>query len=432
MVRLVEERRFELLSGLGAGDTKRFPRAKGSSNQNAKDMLSTLSETNLLADAKAFAQLIRHLKEIDGQRHTVVLVQVENEVGIKPEMRDLSDEANAAFAGPVPVPLMDYLTSHKEELHPVILERWGESDFAMQGTWPEVFGSSPGADEVFSAWHYARYIDHVAAAGRHEYALPMYVNAWLASEPGTYPSGGPVAHMHDVWRAATSQLAFFAPDIYVGSFKEVCSEYTRNGNPLFVPEASYDDQAAARAYWVVGQHHGLGFAPFGVESISTVHPLVDTYDILKQLTPHICEAQGTDRMIGVYRQGNEESPEPIRVGDYRVNVRYDTRLPEDHPPVGGIIIQTADDTFLVAGYGFGCQFHALTEGPRSTAIASVEIGVFRRAMPLGARALAQWRRDGRQPLGPHSSIRSQHLPRHQAADDSPGQVVPLQLRKFDV
>jgi len=357
-------------------DTKRFARAKGSSNQNTKDVLSTLSKANLQADSNAFARLMRHLKQVDDRAHTVVLVQVENEVGIKPEMRDLSNEANAAFTKPVPRTLMDYLVAHKDELHPVLLERWGKSEFATEGTWGQVFGDGAGAEEVFSVWYYARYIDQVAAAGQREYALPMYVNAWLASKPGTYPSGGPVAHMHDVWRAASSHLEFFAPDIYVGEFKEVCARYTRAGNPLLVPEASIDDQAAARAYWVIAQHQGLGFACFGIESISTDHPLVETYGILSQLASTVTEVQGTGRMIGIYRQGNEENPEPMRVGDYQVRVRYETRLPSQHPPVGGLVIQTADDTFVVAGYGFGCQFRAVTAGPPSTKIESVELGEF--------------------------------------------------------
>ena len=29
------------------------------------------------------------------------------------------------------------------------------------------------------AWNYARYIGQVAAAGKAEYNIPMYVNAWL-------------------------------------------------------------------------------------------------------------------------------------------------------------------------------------------------------------------------------------------------------------
>ena len=357
-------------------DTERFPRAKGSSHQNTKDMLSTLSPNNLKADAAAFAHLMRHVKEADGTQHTVVMVQVENEVGIKPETRDLSDEGNQAYAAAVPQRLVNYLVKHKDGLHPDLLRRWGKSGLATQGTWTEMFGGGPEAEEVFSAWHYAAYIDQVAAAGQAEYGLPMYVNAWLASKPGTYPAGGPVAHMHDVWRAAAPHIALLAPDIYVGEFKEVCAAYARAGNPLFVPETSRDNEAAARAFWVIAQHGGLGFAPFGVESMPEDHPLADSYRILRQLMPVVTEAQGAGRMIGIYRQGNEESPGPVDVGDYRVRVVYETRLPPTHPPIGGMVVQAGPQEFLVAGYGFGCQFQAKTPRPGQTHIQSVELGHF--------------------------------------------------------
>ena len=357
-------------------DTQRFPRAKGSSNQNTKDILSTLSKNNLQADAKAFARLMQHLKEMDGQEHTVILVQVQNEVGIKPETRDLSDEATGVYNSPVAQPLIDYLVAHKDELHPELLARWKKSGFAVQGTWPEVFGGGVEADEVFSTWHYARYIEQVTAAGQQQYPLPMYVNAWLESTLGTYPTGGPVAHMHDIWRAAAPHVAFFAPDIYVGEFKEVCAAYTRAGNPLFIPEARKDDEAAARCYWAVAQHHGLGFAPFGIEDMATDHPLVATYRMLRQLQPAITSAQGTDRMIGIYRQNGEDDPDPLAVGDYRVRVSYENRLPDGHPPVGGLVIETGPEQFLVAGYGFNCRFQATTPGARRTEIESVELGRF--------------------------------------------------------
>jgi len=154
-------------------DTQRFPRAKGSSRQNTKDMLSTLSRDSLQADATAFGRLLKHLKQVDGARQTVVMVQVENEVGIKPETRDMSDEATRTFQSQVPAPLIEYLVQHKDRLHPELLNRWRKSEFAKQGTWPEVFGGGPEAEEVFSAWHYARYLDQVAAAGQAEYNLPM-------------------------------------------------------------------------------------------------------------------------------------------------------------------------------------------------------------------------------------------------------------------
>lgn len=360
-------------------DTKRFPRAKGSSNQNTKDILSTLSQANLNADAKAFAMLMKHLRRVDGRQHTVVMVQVENEVGIKPEIRDLSDEASVVYRGEIPAELTAFLAGNKDLLHPELLQRWKKGGCDVKGSWAEVFGGGPEAEEIFSAWFYARYIDQVAAAGQAEYPLPMYANAWLASKPGTYPSGGPVAHMHDVWRAAAPHIAVLAPDIYVGEFKETCAAFNRAGNPLMVPEASKGNDAAGRAWWVIAQHNGLCFAPFGIDSVREDHPLVGTFNILGQLMPVIVEAQGTGRMIGVYRQNNEENPPTQDVGDCSVRINYSARLPEKHPPIGGLVVQTGKEEFIVAGYGFSCQFQSKTPGPKNTHILSVELGHFDKA-----------------------------------------------------
>jgi len=54
------------------------------------------------------------------------------------------------------------------------------------------------------AWHYARYADALAVAGKAAYSPPMYVNAALnrmGKAPGEYPSGGPLPHLLDVWKA---------------------------------------------------------------------------------------------------------------------------------------------------------------------------------------------------------------------------------------
>ena len=97
-------------------DTKRFPRALGSAGRNTKDILTPLSEANREADATAITRLMRHLKQADARKHTVVMVQVQNEVGIMPEPRDLSPEGDAAFASPVPQELMQYLAKHEKQL----------------------------------------------------------------------------------------------------------------------------------------------------------------------------------------------------------------------------------------------------------------------------------------------------------------------------
>ena len=381
-------------------DTKRFPRAKGASNRNTKDIISTLDDSNRDADAKAFAALMRRIKEIDSTENTVIMMQVQNEIGIKPEIRDLSENADKRFAENVPQQLMDYLEKHKAELHPVMLERWGKNGYKTTGSWSEVFGGYPTADEVFSAWYYAIYVQHITKQGKNEYPLPMFVNAWLADKPasGTYPSGGPVAHVLDVWRAAAPDIDAFAPDIYVSDFKGVCEEYAENGNPLLVPEAHRGEDAAGRAYWVYGKHHGLCFAPFGIESTPDDHPIVDAYALLKQAMPLIANAQGTNRMTAVYEQEKTAPPktdqdksiqpelaqkqqvreETVVLGDWNVMVKYnEAGLPRDAKPAA-LIIQSEEneEKFYIIGQGYEIGFGARTPGPRYTQILSVDMGRF--------------------------------------------------------
>jgi hypothetical protein len=125
------------------------------------ELLSPLCDANRDADARAFAALMRHIKEVDGQQHTVIMIQVENEVGMAGDSRDRSPLANAAYAGPVPKELMDYLQAHKDALIPEFRQVWEAAGFKTSGTWEEVFGKSRVTDGIFMAWNYARYIGRV-------------------------------------------------------------------------------------------------------------------------------------------------------------------------------------------------------------------------------------------------------------------------------
>jgi hypothetical protein len=362
-------------------DTTRFPRCKGSSNQNTKNVLSPLGEATMRADAAAFRALMRRVREIDGDRTTVIMVQIENEVGIKPEPRDLSPAADRAFSSPVPAALTAYLTRRKETLIPELRAHWARAGFRTAGTWTEVFGTGLHTDEIFSAWHYARYMNAVAEAGKAAYPLPMYVNAWLrgpGAKPGDYPSGGPLAHVMDIWRAAAPSIDFVAPDIYLPDFKGICAEYTQSGNPLMIPEARTDDAAVARAFWAVAELDAICFAPFGIEHMREDHPLREGYRILAQLVPFMTAAHGTGRMAGIYRQDPaEEAPaEPPVLGDYRANIRYMARGIPKEAPRYGLLIHLPPDEFIVAGYGFEVNFSATVPGPRYTGILSVDMGAF--------------------------------------------------------
>jgi len=130
------------------------------------ELLSTFSDANRDADAHAFAAMMRHIKEVDGREHTVILIQLENEVGFQGGSRDRSPAANTAFAGPVPTELMDYLQQHKDTLIPEFRQVWEAAGFKTSGTWEEVFGESPATDEIFEAWSYARYMGRGGRRGQ--------------------------------------------------------------------------------------------------------------------------------------------------------------------------------------------------------------------------------------------------------------------------
>src|SRR5690606_36081560 len=185
------------------------------------------------ADARAFRALMRHIKSVDRER-AVIMMQPENEIGMVELARDHSPEATARYHSKVPAALMRYLADHRDALTDELRAAWASSGYASSGSWPEVFGDSPQAEEIFMAWHFAAYAEQVAKAGKEEYPLPMYANAALIRpgyQPGQYVSAGPLPHLIDVWRAAAPSLDFIAPDIYFPNFVEWTERYTRGGNP---------------------------------------------------------------------------------------------------------------------------------------------------------------------------------------------------------
>ncbi len=204
-------------------DLERFPRAQNRAGQNLRS-ISCVSDAACLADSKAFAALARRIRKVDREHHTVLMIQVENEVGLLGARRDYSPQAQVCFNEVVPAELMQCLMVHKETCTSEVRGVLDKSASRMAGTWEEVFGSS--ADEVFMAWHIGRYVDRVAQAGQSEYPLPMFVNAWLVQHagenPGEYPSGGPISKLMDIWQCAAPHIACLAPDIYLEDFAGIC------------------------------------------------------------------------------------------------------------------------------------------------------------------------------------------------------------------
>jgi beta-galactosidase GanA len=244
-------------------DAKRFPRAE-SMDGHPLEILSTFSANTRQSDARAFSALMHHLQQEDSQQQTVLMVQVENEVGYVGPGRDRSAEANRLFQAPVPDKLIHALSGARMQLSPELAAHFNERG----KNWSEVFGDA--ADEVFMAWSYASYMDAVASAGKREYALPMYVNAQLPApfeRAGAYPSGGPHPYYLNVWRATAPNIDFFSPDIYWPNFEYWVQRYQVPGNPIFVPEARMD-AAPYNALYAYGQGRAFGFSPFAVDNLT--------------------------------------------------------------------------------------------------------------------------------------------------------------------
>ena len=74
----------------------KYPRVKMKDGSTV-EVLSTFSENNSDADSKAFSALMKHIGEFDGADHTVLMMQVENEVGILGDSRDHSEIAECSF-----------------------------------------------------------------------------------------------------------------------------------------------------------------------------------------------------------------------------------------------------------------------------------------------------------------------------------------------
>ena len=390
-------------------DYIKYPRVKDE-NGISLEILSALGDASCEADARAFAKLMNHIKTIDSEQQTVIMIQVENEIGILDNLgktpgnarRDFTGKANTDFNGPVPKELIEYLNTHRDSLFPELLNVWKKNGFRTSGTWEDVFGKSAFRpditdwqflsyynEELFTAWNYAKYVEKITAAGKKEYPLPMYVNAWLKQPstrwPGRYPSGGPLPQVLDIWRAAAPSIDFIAPDIYFDEFKWICDEFTRSGNPLFIPETRGGEVGAARAFFAFGEHGAGCFAPFGIDNPRYMEndPLDDCYSVLSNMSESILENQGKGTMRGILV--DEKTPDQLfELGGYSIKASLSGE--QDNHIAGALIINTGPHEFIAAGKGLDILFTSQNNSDR-IAVDAVDEGTFRNSKWIPARRL---------------------------------------------
>ena len=320
---------------------KKYPRAY---TQKGKplEIASAFSENVFQADNRAFSGWLEHVATIDKEEGTVIMIQIENEIGMLEDARDYSKEANALFNASVPAELMSYLQKNKKTLHPRMLEKWESQGSKKQGTWQEVFGADIYTDELFMAWHYARYVERMAQSARFIYNIPLYVNAAMNSrnrKPGEYPSAGPLAHLIDIWHCGAPSIDLLAPDLYDNGFTDWVAQYKLHNNPLFIPEIKLTDNN-------------------GVKS----------YRTLKEFMPLLAKHQGKGTMKGLlFDQENKERI--IYQDDLKITCRHFFTLPWDAraidgsvwPEGGGVLLRLAPNEYIVAGSGIVIKFEKATE-----------------------------------------------------------------------
>ena len=374
-------------------DVKRFPRAHTSEGVPVEEA-SSLSKNVLEADKRAFCRVMAYLRDHDALEQTVIMVQVENEIGMIEVPRDYSADATRLYQSAVPKQLTDYLKRHQKSLHPYLKEKL-QPQAKAGANWAQLFGDDIYTEEIFQTWTYATYVEQIAKAGREIYNLPMYVNVALNSrdrKPGQYPSGGPLAHLIDLWHCGAPSIDVLGVDIYDKGIKSWLAKYHLPNNPLFVPEIRLEDKDAMYALYAFGHHGAMGFCPFSIEDYpltttsnandwkqmdlsqddqlnafssvgSSLSPLVASYQLLRQTEPLILERQGTKDMDAVLLDNEQREAEIVTADGIRLTVKHSYSLgwepgakDAEWPETACIILRLGKEDYLVIGSGVVVTF----------------------------------------------------------------------------
>ncbi len=276
---------------------------------DVREILSAFCPQALKSDCKAFAALMKHLREADSQTGTVLMVQVENEIGLLGSAREFGKAAQKA---------------------------WKKDGCT---------GDDIYEQEKFQAKYYARYAGAVAKAGKAEYDIPMYVNVALNSrgrKPGDYPAAGPLDHLMDIWKAEAPDIDLISPDIYDPGFPEWTARYSTPENQLFIPEIRQCGENAARVFYALGRHAAIGFSPFSIDNDPL--PTSESYALLGQFLPLIARKQAEGKVYGVLVDAANPRTE-VTIGDIRFTCSHDGTV--SWCPVHGETDRWGEGAFLI-------------------------------------------------------------------------------------
>jgi beta-galactosidase GanA len=326
-------------------------------NRELVDSPSPFAQASLDADVRAFTAFMRHLKQADPQR-TTIMVQVENETGTWGALRDYSAAANKLFDAPVPAEVMKAMNKDVGTSVP---------------NWHEAFGDE--AEVNFHAWAIAKYVGKIAAAGKAAYSLPLYANAALRDPlkpgaPGSYESGGPTDNVLSIWKAEAPAIDVLAPDVYLldtPSYLKVIELYHRADNALFIPETVGSAHAARFLFSALGSQ-AIGYSPFGLDYTRTrpataadpaaqnafLDPTAQNYKLIGPMMRDIARLNFEGKLQAT-AEVEGQSTQTLHFGTWDAIVSYGGgrggAAKGNSEPIGrALVAQLGDNQFLVTGY----------------------------------------------------------------------------------
>ena len=286
-------------------DPQRFKRVIAPTG-NSIWVLSSHCKATLEADKKAFTALCKHLKTADTEQ-TVIGLQIENEPGIIGSERDYGPEGQAEFDSPVPAKLM---TAMKTKGKGEVYDLWQQAGGKNSGTWPEVFGVDAG--ECMTAWSIAKFINEVSKDGKAAYDIPIFINVWGMEQnwwpiPGeSYPSGGPVHKVLDIYKWFTPYVDTISLDNYEGDAKgkELGNvNYARDDNPLFIVEST----TGLNMFRNIADYNAIGyFTHYEQAEDGSFYPeerrSIDNVRCVAAVIPLLLKYQGTGKIQAVVEE----------------------------------------------------------------------------------------------------------------------------------
>ena len=378
---------------------KKYPHAVDEQGQEMEH-ISVYGSEILKADTKAYKAFLQHLKDTD-KDHTVVMIQLQNEPGLRGTKRDFSVDANKAWKDQVPQAITDYLKANKGSLQPDMEQIWAKYGNKTSGNWEDIFGKSevnnqaenpiPNFTEhVFTAYGYANYLEQMAKAGKEVYPLPVFINAsvfGMNTRGRSLGNGCSIPEFFDIYKAAAPSIDILTPNSYMQQLDWIGKNFSWKGNPILIPESTI---IGARGLYIIGEYDAIAFSPFGIDyednelnpALEKQHRLLgESYDQMQQMGKLITDNLGSDKMRGIYLYSGHET-DTVEMGDYVLTFspRKGFDIGALMAPAGGgfaaegeqkqieqggaVIVQTSADEFYVVGYGFNADIK-LKDGVKS-------------------------------------------------------------------